>query len=185
MWTDSLDLKGYFKIESFDLEGNLIDTYEHKNLIMDNGRKNIASFMAGFDSPSRIDKLVLGTQGHGISVLDPKTEADGFVSSRTSLFSEETSSYEYSLNFTPTTNGDYADVVESDLGAGSKIKVTLTDMFLEYQIEIAGSAGNNGSSVPYTEACFYAGTNIFAMRCYPVRVKDSSTRFVITWQFQF
>lgn len=185
MWKDSVDVKGYFKIESYDLEGNLLDTYEHKNMIMDNGRRNIAQYMAGFTTPTAINRLALGTEGHGISVLDPKTEADGFVASRTSLFSEETSSYEYYIDFVPTTNGDYATVTETDVGAGSKIKVTLSDMFLEYQIEISGDAANNGSSVPYTEACFYAGSNIFAMRCFPVRVKDATTRFIITWQFQF
>lgn len=185
MWSDSLDIKGYFKIDSYDLQGNLIDTYEHSNLIMDKGRENLCTFMAGFSGSSRITKLVLGTQGHGATLLDPKTSSDGFVSSRTSLFSEETSSYEYTISFVPTTNGGYATVTESNSGAGSKVKITQSVNLLSYETEVAGPAANNGSSVPYTEAAFYAGTKIFAMRCFPVRVKDATTKFVITWSFQF
>lgn len=185
MWNEKLDLKGYFKIDSYDLDNKLIDTYESKNLIMDNGRINIANFMSGIGTNSKITKFVLGTEGHSTSLLEPKTSADGFVSSRTSLFSEDTESYEYTIEFVPTTSGDYATVTETDIGAGSKVKVTVNTDLITYEIELAGPAGNNASSVPYTEACFYAGTRIFAMRCFPVRVKDSSTRLVITWQFQF
>jgi hypothetical protein len=185
MWSDSLNVQGYFKIDSYNINGELIDTYEHKNMIMDNGRINMCTFMSGYSGSSRISKLVLGTQGHGISLLDPKTEADGFVSSRDSLFSEDTSSYEYNILINPTTNGQEADIIEDDSEAGSKIIVTQNGNLLTYEIEIAGPAANNGSSVPYTEAGFYAGTSLFAMRCFPVRVKDSTTKFIITWSFQF
>ena len=184
MWKDSLGLQGYFKIDTYDLDGNLLDTFEEKNLIMDKGRNNLASYSAGFGG-SPITKFVLGTQGHGLSLLDPKTALDGFVSSRTKLFSEDSTSYEYYISFVPTTNGGFATVTETNAGAGSKVKVSVATNLITYEIEVAGNAANNGGSVPYTEAGFYAGTNLFAMRCYPVRVKDISTRLVITWQFQF
>lgn len=185
MWKESLGLKGYFKIQSYDLEGNLIDSFEENNLIMDKGRNALATFCSGFATPSSINRFAIGTMGSGDTVLDPKVYPE-FNSTLTSLFSEQSSSaYEYYIDFIPTTSGELATVMESDVGAGSTLKVTLEDSLLSYEITLSASAANNGSSVPYTEACFYAGTEIFAMRCFPVRVKDATTRLVITWQFQF
>lgn len=177
--------KGYFKCELIK-DDKVIDTIEDYNLIMDRARYNIATGISGFSGGTPITKIVFGTSGNEVGNLTvPKTAADGFVSSRTSLFSEANGSYTYTINFVPTTSGSYATVTETDINSGSLVTVTYTNTSITYVVEMSQTAGNNGSSVNYTEAAFYCGTNIFSMKCFPVRVKDNSVKIKITWSFTF
>lgn len=187
MFTDSiLKPSGYFRVESVDSLGNILDVYEENNLIMDKARVNLAAFISGLPTSTPINKIVFGTEGHITGNLTiPKTATEGFVSSRSSLFSEQTASYEYHLGFVPTTNGGFATVTEDDASAGSTVQITLSGTGIQYIVELSQLAGNNGSSVNYTEAAFYCGTNIFSMKCFPVRVKDNSVKIKIYWSFQF
>lgn len=177
---------GHLKIETISVETNeVIDTYEHHNMIMDKARTSIMNDTAGFAN-TNISKLVMGTKGHRDGdLLTPKTSADGFISSRTSLFSEETADYEYTIGFVPTTPNNYATVTEDDIGGGSTVLINIAGTTLTYIIEVGAAAANNAGQVPYTEGALYTGTDIFAMRCFPVRVKDSTTRFRITWNITF
>jgi hypothetical protein len=176
---------GYFKIEVFDVNDNIKEVYEHHNMIMDKARVTLMNSASGFDNKF-INKIVLGTQGHKTGDLTtPKTASDGFVSTRTQLFSEELSDFTYNINFTPTTPNDYATVVEDDAGAGSTVQINIADTTISYIIDVAGDAANHLSQVSYTEAALYTGTDIFAMRCFPVRIKDSQTKFRITWNITF
>lgn len=178
-------VQGYFKIEVLDVNNNIKEVYEHHNMIMDKARVTLMNSTAGFNNKF-INKFVLGTQGNKTGDLTtPKTAADGFVSTRTQLFSEEASDFTYTINFAPTTPNDYATVTEDDTGAGSTVKINIADTTISYVIDIVGDAANNLSQVSYTEAALYTGTDIFAMRCFPVRIKDSQTKFRITWNITF
>ena len=53
-------VQGYFKIEAIK-DGKVIDTFEHKNLIMDEARYTFAKLLAGIDGTPVINKFVLGT----------------------------------------------------------------------------------------------------------------------------
>lgn len=179
--------KGYFAVDSFDSQGNLIeDTYEENNLIMDEARYNIATGISGFSGGNPITKIVFGTQGNITGdVTTPKGASDGFVSSRTSLFSEQNGGFTYTINFVPTASGELATVTEDNAGAGSTVKITLTGTTITYVVQMAQNAGNNGSSVNYTEAAFYCNDKIFSAKCFPVRVKDSGVVLQVQWSFAF
>ena len=179
-------LKGHFKLEAIDINtGEVKETYEHHNMIMDIARTTLMNSAASFSNKS-INKFVLGTQGTKTGDLTTaKTASDGFVSTRTNLFSEAASGFSYHVNFTPTIANNYATVVEDDTGAGSTVLIGISGTTITYTIEIASLAGNNLSQVSYTEAALYTGTDIFAMRCFPVRIKDSTTKFRITWAITF
>jgi hypothetical protein len=187
MFSDTIKVKGFFSIERYDAYTNtLLDVFDNQNLVMDVGRSKLASMSAGF-SNNFINKIVLGTKGHvNGNLLQPKTEADGFNSSLTKLFSQADSSFNYTINFTPTTNGGQALVVEDTKGAGSTVTVTQTDNIINYEIELNENAGNIvDSTVGYTEAGMFMDSTLFAMRTFPVRSKDSGTRFKIKWSFVF
>jgi hypothetical protein len=188
MFKDTIKVKGFFSIERYDVYTNtLLDVFDKQNLVMNVGRSKLASISAGF-SNNIINKIVLGTKGHvDGNLLQPKTEADGFNSSLTKLFSQADSSFTYTINFTPTTNGGQALVSEDTKGAGSIVTVTQTDDIINYEIDLNENAGNNinGSIVGYTEAGMFMGSTLFAMRTFPVRSKDSGIRFKIKWSFVF
>lgn len=85
-------VNGYFKIESFDLEGNLISSYEDKNQIMDNVPELFSSVVAGADTITsedlKVTCIALGTDGivdRNLTLDVPKTVDP----SRTRLFAEE------------------------------------------------------------------------------------------------
>src|SRR5574344_1109671 len=92
-------LRGHIIVESIDKDGN-IDRYEEDNLIMDSARLSVSSTIAGVSNSVPMNKFVIGTEGHVTGdYLTAKTEVDGFISSRTELFSEELSSFFYPIEF--------------------------------------------------------------------------------------
>ena len=183
---DSIKLKGYFKVETLDINDNVTETFEDNNMIMDNARVNLATGISGFAGGVPITQIAFGTQGNVTGdVTTPKTVANGFISSRTDLFSEQNAGFTYYINFVPTTNGGFATVTETDVGAGSTVQITLTNTNIQYIVEMSQTAGNNSSNVKYTEAAFYCGSNIFSAKCFPVRVKDTTVKLRVYWSFTF
>lgn len=177
---------GNFKVETINVSTGETEIYEEKNLIMTRARQTLATFISGFNGASHINRIAFGTEGHKPGdLLTPKTATEGFTAARNTLFSEVTSSYKYYIDFEPTVSGGYADVTETDVGAGSTVQVTLNGTTISYVFEMAQDAGNNGSQVPYTEAALYAGGNIFSMKCFPVRVKDNATIIRVYWSLTF
>jgi hypothetical protein len=187
MWTDNFKLIGHFKMEVIDILTNeVVDSFEKRNLIMDIGRENLVSLVGGINTSYKIGRFAFGTEGHKAGDYStPKDDTDGFVSTRTQLFSEELGSYTYYVDFIPSMSGSFANVAESDVGAGSTVIVTQTNNVLQYDVEIASLAGNNGSTVNYTEAGFYAGSKLFSMRTFPMKAKNSGVKIKIIWQFVF
>ena len=178
--------EGYFKIETIDKNGNVIDSFEKKNLIMDNARRTFAKYVAGISGTNIINKLVLGTEGHiAGDILAPKSEINGFISSREMLFSEETGvqgqNFEV-LTFNPSgVNGD--TVVCND--GFSTVKTTVFDTQVTYEIEIHNTACNGDGTVIFTECAFYTGNDIFSMRTFKGKIKDDSVSLRITWKILF
>ena len=58
-----------------------------------------------------------------------------------------------------------------------------------YTFTIEEGIGHNaiagGVFVPYTEAGLYAGDVLFSLKTFAAKVKDESTKFVITWKIYF
>lgn len=177
--------RGYFKIETLDLDGNVKETFEQHNLVVNNARQVLAKHMAK-RSVIPINKLVLGTKGHiDGNYTSPKTQTEGFNGTRTQLFAQESGEFCYNINFNPpAANGDAA-VTEDDAGAGTKVVVNYSNNTITYEITIPALAGNGSGTVGYTEAAMFAGDDMFCMRTFGVRSKDISSVLKITWVLIF
>jgi hypothetical protein len=87
--TDMVNLKGHFKIQSIDVNNNILDEWEEHNMIMENARYTMSELFANLTSSTFINKFKLGTLGHvGDSIITPKTKDQGFVKERTRMFAE-------------------------------------------------------------------------------------------------
>jgi hypothetical protein len=193
---------GHFSIKTIKKDGS-VDLYEEKNLIMDNARAIMSKMVGGFEFRS-IKALKLGTAGHfNGNYLQPKTAVDGnFVPARTMLFSEENPSVEttYELNFQPSEGllvQSLTALNSSDIDEGCTIEQTIAGNVLTFVAYIPEAAANKlvntsvDGVVPYTEAALYtnnaAGTDekIFSAKTFPVKVKEDTVAFEITWSITF
>jgi hypothetical protein len=187
--------KGFFKIETLDSSGVVIDSFEEDNLIMDLARTNMCELVAGVTpAGSPINKFVLGTAGHiGTDILAPRTSTEGFTSSRTSLFSQGTvptpqSTVIYPITFTGTgsASGEREVTSEPDSGLGSStVTVTQVGTTVTYEIFLPAQVANNTGIVAYTEAGFYCGTELFNLKTFAAKVKSESVTIRVTWSISF
>jgi hypothetical protein len=205
---DKINFYGYFSIKQLDKNGILIDFYEEKNLVMDTARANMAELIGGVSSAGDpINQFVIGTKGHmGTDILDYQQvgETDTskpsgnqlFDATRTALFSEViAASINYRIPFDAsgiadiTVNGSgthyIAGVAGSTDAAVNTIRRVVADKTVTYTITIPVTNANDSSAVAYTEAGLYAGTELFAMKTFPARVKEDTSQFVITWSIIF
>ncbi len=178
-------IKGHFILECLNKDNKVTDRYEEDNLIMDEARINMCDLVAGLSVGKNINKFILGTEGHYIDLITPKDSSNGFVSTRTSLFSEETSGVTYPIAFTPTDSEDAfaTNIIEEDLG--TTVHITKSASTVTYLIVIPTGAANGVGTTAYTEAALYADTRIFSMKTFGAKVKDDTVSLRITWSIQF
>lgn len=204
---DKVQFIGDFSIKSIYADGTF-DEYKEQNLIMDNARSNMAQLIGGvntgggFGTP--INKIVLGTQGHiGTDILAFKVAGVDYASTQTKLFSETavTGGLNYAVTFNTIGDVDVTDSVATGQlfnidvsqiidAPTNTVQRVVTDRTVTYTITIKSTNGNAISAPPndiiaYTEAALYAGTDIFSMKTFPARVKESTVELVITWSIIF
>lgn len=177
--------KGHVTIETLDVDGNVVDRYMDPNLIMVSARVDMAEVIGGVAAGSPINKLVLGTEGHNVDILVPKTETEGFVNTRTELFSEETPGYTYPISFTNNAAADADGTVDSEPDSGSTVHRLQTGSQTTWTFTIPLVAANNGAAVIYTEAALYAGTKIFSMKTFAGKIKDNTVTLRVIWKIIF
>jgi len=203
-------LKGHFKADVYK-DGVLIDSYEEDNMIMDSAREDMAEIIAGFTTGVVISKLKIGTRGHNTvsgDILSPtQPGSNGFIPSKTSLYSEADGSFFYTiswdvhnpvdvngdpvqwnngtLNLSAIGNKENQDGTENDAeNAKIPVQISMLGRKVTYTVEVpeVASNGNDGAStIAYTEAALYAGPRIFSMKTMSSRVKDQSSKLVIKW----
>lgn len=182
-------ISGHIIIECLNKQGEVLDRFENHNLIMDKARTSIANLACALSTADPINKFVLGTEGHTTGdILIPKTELEGFVSSRTELFSEENSSYSYPIVFSNpgTSTGACVVISEPDSGtATTSINLEYINNDVRYTFEVPELAANDSGIVVFTEAALYAGTNIFSMKCFPGKIKDTTVSLRVIWTIKF
>ena len=215
--TEKVDqpIEGFFKLETIDSDGNVIDTFEQKNMIMKRSKASAANAVMG-SSPHEhfINKIVFGDGGHDNGNL---LVGQGFAYEKSSLFSEVDGSGEtFTLLFDPqarTGQGDTVLIKELKTGVitttnqQSTVKINIINVSTnQYVFDISPGSANadTGTGVkPWTEAALYTkngdsfdylnevmgdkGLNgqIFAMRTFPAKIKDNSTTFRVTWEIVF
>jgi hypothetical protein len=159
-----------------------------------------------------INTFVLGTDGHqNDNLLAPKN----FQNDRTDLFCVENQNGKaYPITFGANGNiideGYDEDLPNSRNEASTVTINNLSDSgneIIEYIFEIpSANANDSGNPIAYTEAALYTNLNqvipnigsnpgdplviqdygdIFAMRTFPAKIKDSTTSFKISWRIIF
>jgi len=201
--------EGYFKIECINVDGIIIETFGHKNMIMKESKASVARSTRGTPpTDNYINKLVLGDKG---SSDDNLLVAKPFDFTRKELFAqEEENGSKYYIIFDPLTASGEGDnqvikegYVEGNGGIispGQKSNVRssiINESTIQYVIDIAAPNANGGGIKAWTEAALFTYTNqntevspietgnIFAMRTFPAKVKDDTTVFRITWEVVF
>lgn len=210
---DNLDIiepVGIMGIQSFHDDGTITEDID-TNLVMNNARKAMALMQAnittGATKSEPINGLRLGIQGH----IDPQTPkqpgngANEYNPSMSQLFSQAQGDYSYFVNFDVKggiqeefSEFGKAYLGQNQVGSNESEKCTFKrtlgtgneDRVIFFEIEIPNGAQNppQGQSMPYmpySEAQLYSGNNIFSMKTFPVKYKDSSVKLVITWQIIF
>jgi len=199
-------IEGHFKIEVIDKKTKeVIDSFEQKNKIMKKAKSTMQQAMmgkaAGGGNIIMLNTFVLGTRGHEGNLLQPRT----FSYELTDLFSITENEPIYPITF--DSNSNIVDEGYDPSMPGSDGTPTRVNIYTEsgtdneaiiYEFLIyEDSANNNGNPVAYTEAGFYSNLNqnlgitdpvygnIFAMRTFPAKIKDSSTQIKITWRIIF
>lgn len=185
---DKIDFYGVFNFKSLDADGNILDEYHEKNLIMDTARSNMAQLIAGVtsggsaNSGSAINSFVLGTRGHmGNNILefqqvgetDPaKPNGNNlFDSSRQGLFSETlTGEVYYKINFDPlgpldktvTASGVRYETSQTQSlpETGNSIRRVVADRVITYTVVIPVENANSGN--PASPAIAYTEAALYA-----------------------
>lgn len=205
---DEFKIHGYISLDIHDKIGNLVDHWEEHNLIVDIGRVNVASVLAGLAVGRPIDKLVFGSMGNKTNdPLTPKTSIDGFDVSRTMLFSEQSATVDdkgngawYSMVFEPPyVTGNTAIIgtetfrrrynTTNPTNTGITITVTQTNKQVTYTIVVPTGAmfdpGTDYKIMPISEVGLYCGGDLFAMKCFPTRLKTEDAQLTLNWTIYF
>lgn len=195
--------EGFFKIEQFDKNNVLIDSWEDQNMIMRDSKRTVAYLTAGrypdTVADMYIDTFVLGNKGSvNGDLLTPKT----FSFERTNLFAEQEGGVVYPVTWNPP-SADSAGLVdvlsEGSPSLPSVTNDTVVHMNIEdestivYVIDIsnANANGTNDGAIAWTEAGLYSAEafgnygKLFAMRTFPAKIKENTTNFRITWKIVF
>jgi len=191
-----MKITGFFKIDSKDISGNIIDTYEHQNTIMDAGRSNVMSWLHSLkENTSEISRFVLGINGY-----DGGSVPAVFLSSRTETFSESSLDDFYYIDFltddatgVTTIDPNSPKGEEGNPAVNSIVTITQDDIAytLTYRFQIPQDNANGGGSRQYSEAALYCNNapdtvnKIFAMRTFPERAKDNTISYDIEWTISF
>lgn len=197
------DIKGEFTIDVYN--GNdVIDSFTNNNLVVTGSRSAVSALVSGIKGGQPINRLSLGTRGHisDLSKFSPKLvngtySEDGkqlkFDESRDKLFCEEFNELTFDIKFYPIPGNDESQKV-TGLAFYGGTEVASQNTFVEifcdcnsvtYIFTIEEGIGHGGTFVPYTEAGLYAGNVLFSMKTFAAKVKDESTKFVITWKIYF
>ena len=196
--TISDTLSGYFSIKTVDKSGKE-EIWEEKNLVMDNARNVISKLLSGFNSGKIVNTFKLGVDGNVTGdLLTPKTSSQGFISSRTQLFSETNATSVYRIRFAPAAGlaTQTLNTTNTTDGVQCTVSVTVSSNVVTYVVTIPEGAANKNlsgvdSTIPYTEAALYSNNSgytdelIFCAKTFPVRVKENTVSMVITWSITF
>lgn len=185
MIQEKIKIQGFIKVECLDSCGIVIDKYEEQNLIMDGARSLLSKNIAGLSAAQPMNKFVLGTNGHVDGDYNTaKTAENGFVSSRTNLFSEELLHFTYPIIFTNPAGASGNCTITSQPNPGNTISRVHSGSTVTYTINIPTTAANNAGTVVYSEAALYAGSYLFSMKCFPGKIKDSTVSIRVTWSIK-
>lgn len=100
--------------------------------------------------------------------------------------------YTYGIEFTlpGTNNADATNIIEDDISSGSSVHVLQEDTSVSFTFNIVPAAANGGGGAGegtsvFTEAALYSDDNIFAMKTFKAKIKDSAVLLKIVWQITF
>ena len=212
---DKINLQGYFKITAYKQDGttevieekNLIMDKARNNMAeLASGcilGLQITKFVIGTachnpDTNDILDPILVGTYG--------------YTPTRVETFSKTQNKFRYNISWDPfnPVSDDLVTPVSWNLGEvslfgkGNKLDETGVESGAEntpcpisikvlgnsilYTITLPEAAANGvsgDSTVAFTEAALFSGSDIFSLKTFSARVKDPSVRYVIEWRIIF
>lgn len=148
-------VEGHFHLECLDKNDNVLDIFDDHNMIMTSARQSMSEIFAKLDTSTYANRVVLGNLGNITgNILKAKTEAEGFVKTRTSLFSEVPSTVYKSGDMLEVIN--LGDIIKYNLDGGMTENYKLYEYTAESSTNVVLSntiIQNNFSevsTVPYT-----------------------------------
>lgn len=105
---------------------------------------------------------------------------------------DEDEPYTYEIEFTlPETNDANAtNIIEDDISSGSTVHILQEGTSVTFTTNIVPAAANSGGGAGagtsvFTEAALYSGDDIFAMKVFKAKIKDSTVLLRIIWTITF
>lgn len=99
--TEKQPLRGEFRLEKRDLQGNLLEVFEDLNLIVGTGRQNLARLIGSEQTNRHVSKIGFGTNGSA-AVEGDTALTDAFVKAIGSVTYPETNSVQYAWSLGST-----------------------------------------------------------------------------------
>lgn len=195
---DKIPIRGHFKLETFDKNGDIIDTFEDHNLVVLGARMHFMKLIGGaYDSNKIINRFVMGTQGE-VELGVPKSEEDGLKPTLTDLFCGTTDSNNRGktfeeITFNPSTDSSISSATNISDGSNDKSTVnviideTSTEPSITYVFNITSDAfnGSGNKHMMFNEAGMFAGDTLIAIRTFKSKAKDDSVSMKVTWSLVF
>jgi len=172
-------IEGFFKIECFDKNDKLVDSFEKKNMIMFTSKQSVANSMHNPATSVYINKISLGNDGTiSGNTMAPKTFTydilDLFVGPSPVLPKER-----LDIDIVPGLN-------QNPIGTIMTNTNIVNTSSIEYEITLNEDDANGSGIVGWSEAALFTSNgDIFAMRTFPAKIKDSTTKLKITWKIVF
>jgi len=213
---DKFDLiKGYFKIEYLDKDGNVLEYYEDNNKIMVPSKLTMRDAMYRnmdpYSKPIGINCLILGTEGHSPdNILLPKD----FPNNLTDIYSVTNNTKHYPIVFDKQTIVDegFSPTLPNSRNSDTNLEINTIkegeNYIIEYRFVIPqDNANDGGNPIIYTEAGLYSSLNqkiqdlgvnpgdpltvysygtLFSMKTFPGnQTKDDTSEIKLTWRIIF
>ncbi len=82
-------VEGHFHLECLDKNNKVLDVFDDHNMIMTSARQTMSEIFANLKENTHASKFIVGNMGNITgNILKARTASEGFVKTRTSLFSE-------------------------------------------------------------------------------------------------
>lgn len=143
-----------------DVRGEFVHFDAH-NIIVYGARKVMSHLLAEAPNANVINKLQLGTGGHGVDILTPVAPSRSDITLEEPIVSVQPPS----------------GVVFQPVGDENEVK---------FAFVLGKEAGNGTGAVAYTEAGLFTSANVmFARETFPALIKNSTRQITFEWTIVF
>lgn len=212
---DKINLQGYFKITAYKSDGSIEVIEDKNLIMdkARNNMAELASGCMMGSPITKFIIGTAGHNPDTNNILEPISVGTyGFTPTRTETFSKTQNKFRYNLTWdpfnpvsddfvTPVTwnnrevtlyaRGNKLDETGVESGAENtpcEVNIKVLGNSVLYTITLPEAAANGvtgDSTIAFTEAALFSGSDIFSLKTFSARVKDPSVKYVIEWRIIF